>query len=471
MCVNAALGCAYAMLLGLTYCRWPCRSGPLIRPQCRVWLALLALAYAGASLGYLLFLAIGIPATTAMWISEAALYLYAIGFGPALYLTFRRERAYWFGNIGIGGASASGVGARPQPSQSERLLVGGAGQAGASGAPAKRHATLPTLAAPPGFVCSADAHGAGMLRTALRGVRIVQPEELCMHELIGSGGFADVFRATWSDRAVGAVVGGGRTSASELQVAVKQLRSLPRETRGLEAFCKEIALMQRLQHANVLAMLGVTISPTGALAVITEYMARGSLFQMLHPRSGRGAPLPRVLAMRMLADCSRGMSYLHACAPPIIHRDLKSQNLLVAADFSVKVADFGLSRECLRPGAMTRVGSVQWAAPEVLLGKSYSHMCDLWSFGVVCWEVLTARVPFEGMAQTAVATKVALEGMRLPVPPHTPIRLLRLIARCWSEVPEDRPTFDAVVLEVQAIERSLLAAGEVDPSPPLGAQK
>ena len=67
--------------------------------------------------------------------------------------------------------------------------------------------------------------------------------------------------------------------------------------------------------------------------------------------------------------------------------------------------------------------------------------------------------------------QVAMEGMRLPVPPHTPMRLLRLIARCWSEVPEDRPTFDAVVLEVQAIERSLLAAGEVDPSPPLGAQK
>jgi len=259
---------------------------------------------------------------------------------------------------------------------------------------------------------------------------------------------------------------GGGGAAGEVQVAVKQLRSLPREARGLEAFCKEIALMQRLQHPHVLAMLGVSISSAGALALVTECMARGSVFQMLHPRGGKGAPLPRVLAMRMLADCARGMAYLHACEPPIIHRDLKSQNLLVGCDFEVKVADFGLSRECLHPGAMTRVGSVQWAAPEVLLGKSYSHKCDVWSFGVVCWEVLTARVPFDGMAQTAVATKVAMEGMRLPVPPRTPMRLLRLIALCWSEAEAQRPAFEAVVLELQAIERALVAAGEVDPPVP-----
>ena len=91
--------------------------------------------------------------------------------------------------------------------------------------------------------------------------------------------------------------------------------------------------------------------------------------------------------------------------------------------------------------------------------------CDLWSFGVVCWELLTARVPFDGMAQPSVATKVALEGMRLPVPPRTPMRLLRLIARCWSEAPEQRPSFETVVVELQAIEAQLTAAGEADPSP------
>ena len=90
---------------------------------------------------------------------------------------------------------------------------------------------------------------------------------------------------------------------------------------------------------------------------------------------------------------------------------------------------------------MTRVGSVQWAAPEVLLGKPYSHKCDLWSFGVVCWEMLTSQVPFEKMPQAVVATRVALEGMRLPVPARAPSGLLKLIARCWSEQPSHRPDF------------------------------
>jgi len=219
--------------------------------------------------------------------------------------------------------------------------------------------------------------------------------------------------------------------------------------------------MQRLQHPNVLSLVGVTLTPSGQLSVITDYLEKGSVFSLLHPSltpPGQlqvGVPLPRVLAMRMLSDCARGMSYLHALAPPIIHRDLKSQNLLVAPDFTVQVADFGLSRECLHSAAMTRVGSVQWAAPEVLLGHSYSHKCDLWSFGVVCWEVLTARIPFDGMSQAAVATQVAMEGMRLPVPPGVPMRLLRLIARCWSEQPEQRPEFATLVIELQGVEHEL----------------
>ena len=221
--------------------------------------------------------------------------------------------------------------------------------------------------------------------------------------------------------------------------------------------------MQRLSHPNVLGLLGVTISPSGSLAVVTQYMGRGSVFQLLHPpppAAQCGVPLPRVLAMRMLGDCAQGMAYLHSCTPPIIHRDLKSQNLLVAPDFTVQVADFGLSRECLQAGTMTRVGSVQWAAPEVLLGQSYSHKCDLWSFGVVCWEMLTGLVPFDGIAQQAVATQVAMEGMRLPVPPRAPRRLLRLIARCWSEPPELRPEFDTLLPELQGVEHELLEEGE-----------
>ena len=189
---------------------------------------------------------------------------------------------------------------------------------------------------------------------------------------------------------------------------------------------------------------------------VTDYVPRGSLFHLLHCARGLRPP-SQWLALRLLADCARGMAYLHSRQPAVIHRDLKSQNLLVTADGSVQVADFGLSREChgSGPAAMTRVGSVQWVAPEVLLGHGYSRTCDVWSFGVVCWELMTARIPFDGIPTVLVATKVALEGMRLPVPPDAPLQLLRLMARCWAEAPAQRPEFSEVLVELEAIRQDI----------------
>ena len=142
------------------------------------------------------------------------------------------------------------------------------------------------------------------------------------------------------------------------------------------------------------------------------------------------------------------MAYLHE--RQVVHRDLKSQNLLVDWDWSVRVADFGLSRECLTTGTMTRgvgaVGGARGAARTWL-----SHKGDLWSFGVVCGETMPARVPFDGRSQVLVATRVALEGMRLPVPADAPMPLLRLMARCWAEVPALRPDFSEVLAELQAL--------------------
>lgn len=508
------------------------RCVPRLRAEARPWLLFLCISYWGVSLGYTLYAWAGLSPVAAMWIQEGFLYLYAALFAPCLLLTFKREQRYWRAHAlaphsAAALAASYAMAAHGSPQHAERLLgasppphsrteagrapqqpqhtasassrfaaakraiMGRSDEGGepsaAPGSVAPLASPSPSVRAPPGAAWSTNAEGARMLRTALAGVRIVPADELCVQELIGVGGFADVFRATWHSAparrggAIPMLSGAGERSgarggvedgsekggsAAGVEVAVKALKQMPRQADGLGAFCKEIRLMQRLCHPNVIPLLGVSIAPHGGqLSVITELMPRGSVFQLLHPMGGgrpgvSGVPLPRVLAMRMLGDCARGMGYLHSMSPPIIHRDLKSQNLLVASDYSVRVADFGLSRECLQAGAMTRVGSVQWAAPEVLLGKEYSHLCDLWSFGVVCWEVLTARVPFDGMAQTLVATKVAVEGLRLPVPPRTPLRLLRLMARCWSENPSLRPSFDEVEIECQGLEHTLMAEGE-----------
>ena len=224
-----------------------------------------------------------------------------------------------------------------------------------------------------------------------------------MHELIGSGGFAEVFRATWT---------GSRRRKRDAGRA-KQPRSLPREAHGLRLL---------LPRVRIDAAVEAPECPTAPrrdglafwhVAVRTAYMPRGSVFGMLHPRNGRGTPLPRVLAMRMLADCARGVGYLHGCSPPIIHRDLKSQNLLVGADYSVG-RRLWPPAACLQPGAMTRTGRSNGPRQRSCSVRAIRTSATSWSFGVVCWEVLTARVPFDGMAPTTVATKVAMEGLRLP---------------------------------------------------------
>ncbi|KOO34968.1 serine threonine protein kinase 1 ctr1 [Chrysochromulina tobinii] len=423
MYANVSFAVLYAILLLLTLSG---RCRPL-RPQCRLWLLFLAVCYMCSTLGYFLFRIFAIDPTTAMWIGELGLFLYVLLFAPALYASFLLERAHWT-------RSTNSWAGMPSLEPTNAPLLAGGLVSTTPPSPGAAGAAL-TVAVAAGQARKAlrpsDVQSAQMLRAALEGVRVIPFTELKLHELIGTGGFAD-------------------------------LRTLPRERKALEGFCKEIALMQRLQHPNVLSLVGVSITSSGQLSVITDYLMRGSVFQLLHPTptpAGQlaiGVPLPRVLAMCMMGDCARGMGYLHSLSPSIIHRDLKSQNLLVAPDFSVQVADFGLSRECLHQAAMTRVGSVQWAAPEVLLGQSYSHKCDLWSFGVVCWEVLTARVPFDGMSPATVATQVAMEGMRLPVPPGVSIRLLRLIARCWSEQPEHRPEFGTLEVELQGVVNELL---------------
>ena len=195
--------------------------------------------------------------------------------------------------------------------------------------------------------------------------------------------------------------------------------------------------MRQTSHPNLLGIIGVSATPA-ALCLVTELMPRGSVYDWLH-RDCAGVPPPLHMTLRILVDAAAALDHLHSRSPRIVHRDVKSLNLLLAMNFAVKLADFGLSREMWKTDPMSRVGTVQYIAPEVLLGQPYSHKCDVWSFGVVCWELLTARVPFDGMSASELARKVAVEGLRLPPPRSTPLPVLQLMARCWQGKPRQRP--------------------------------
>jgi len=158
------------------------------------------------------------------------------------------------------------------------------------------------------------------------------------------------------------------------------------------------------------------------------------------------------LLIRIAIDVSRGMYYLHRSIPPIIHRDLKSHNLLVDDNFKVKIGDFGLSKLIVPEtsyNAMTACGTPAWTAPEVLRNERYTTSADVYSFGLVLWELLSREEPHHGMPAFQVVFAVGTQGIRPPIPVNTPDDFALLIEECWSENPYDRPPFDEIVTRLE----------------------
>jgi len=177
---------------------------------------------------------------------------------------------------------------------------------------------------------------------------VVDVSEIRLGGLIGQGTFGEVYKGTWR----GAVV------------AVKKLTPQVITDEFLHEFEKEVRLMQALRAPNVLQFLGSSFVPPN-ICIVMEYMSRGSLYGILH---NPAIVLEWPLILRMMADTARGMTYLHTCKPPIIHRDLKSHNLLVDEFWKVKVCDFGLSTIMEQASqTMTACGTPCWVCTSFTL--------------------------------------------------------------------------------------------------------
>ena len=166
------------------------------------------------------------------------------------------------------------------------------------------------------------------------------------------------------------------------------------------------------------------------------------MYRLLHSKR---LELTWDIVLSVLLDAAKGVAYLHQSKPTIIHRDLKSHNILINEHWRAKICDFGLSRIVEKQRTLTACGTPCWTAPEVLRNQRYTAKADVYSFGIVLWESITRRDPFGHLAPFQVIFAVATQGARPPVPVDCPAEAAALMRACWHENAAERPSFSQII--------------------------
>ncbi|KAI3916851.1 hypothetical protein MKW92_042943 [Papaver armeniacum] len=240
-------------------------------------------------------------------------------------------------------------------------------------------------------------------------------------------------------------------ATSTQDVAVKIFSEFEYSEDLLRTFRHEVSLMKRLRHPNVLLFMGA-VSSAEHLCIVTEFLPRGSLFQLIQRNPPALDWKRRVL---MALDIARGLNYLHCYNPPIVHRDLKSSNLLVDNNWKLKVGDFGLSRLKHATFLTTKSGkgTPQWMAPEVIRNEPADEKCDVYSFGVVLWELATGKIPWEGLIPMQVIASVGFMDQGIEIPKDIDPQWASLIKTCLHSDPKCRPTFGKLLKKLNVMRR------------------
>eukprot|EP01126_Amoeba_proteus_P006227 TRINITY_DN12171_c0_g1_i1.p1 TRINITY_DN12171_c0_g1~~TRINITY_DN12171_c0_g1_i1.p1 ORF type:complete len:501 (-),score=93.53 TRINITY_DN12171_c0_g1_i1:73-1575(-) len=220
----------------------------------------------------------------------------------------------------------------------------------------------------------------------------------------------------------------------------------------MESFKQEISLLSGIRHENVIRCLGVTLKPK--LGMVMEYCVHGSLYHVLNKRIDFGWELFFKMALGTVA----GIRRLHDNVPQILHRDLKSLNLLVTGSFDIRVADFGLARHnnSLASNDLKKIeGTFVYIAPELLEGNKYTVLSDVYSLAIIFWEMVNRVITGKYMqpysenqdlkgSGVVVLFHVANTGTRPSIPPSCPSQIRDLIITCWDLVPFRRMTIQAI---------------------------
>ncbi|XP_047141451.1 cytoplasmic tyrosine-protein kinase BMX isoform X2 [Hydra vulgaris] len=255
------------------------------------------------------------------------------------------------------------------------------------------------------------------------GVFQINRNELTIMKQIGTGQFGTVHEALWKNNKL---------------VAVKMMKP---DSMSENDFIEEAKVMQRFQHRNLITLYGVCT--THPLYIVVELMKNGSLLDYL--RNNKQLLEKTQVLIDIILKVSSAMEYLEK--NKFIHRDLAARNCLVGENNTIKVGDFGLARYVLDDEYTASEGSkfpVRWAAPEVIEYTKFSSKSDVWSFGVLTWEVFTGgKSPYAMLNNYQVANEVR-KGYRLEEPNNCPKDIYTLMCNCWHQTPEKRPSFCSI---------------------------
>ncbi|XP_039750470.1 tyrosine-protein kinase Fer isoform X1 [Pararge aegeria] len=274
--------------------------------------------------------------------------------------------------------------------------------------------------------------GALLRRAVPRETWELNNDHVQLLDKIGRGNFGDVYKA--------------RLKTTGQEVAVKTCRvALPEEQK--RTFLQEGRILKQYQHPNIVRLIGIAVQKQ-PIMIVMELVSGGSLLTFLRTRASN---LSSRSLLAMCRDAAGGMRYLES--KNCIHRDLAARNCLVGDDNIVKISDFGMSREeeeYIVSGGMKQI-PIKWTAPEALNFGKYTSLCDVWSYGVLMWEIFSkGDTPYAGMSNSRAREKID-NGFRMPAPEGCSEDVYALMLRCWEYEPDKRPHFHQIYTLIDSI--------------------